>query len=192
MATLQRQGARAGHSAGAFLIPVGIAFALQLALAPHVEILGGRFNFMVAVACAMAPGLPAGSAAVLGFSCGMLYDLSASVPVGLMSLILTVACFALSSASNGVSLGSSAEGIRLTGTTAVGVIMAYATALLVMGVEGDILAALFGHGLTTGILSALASLPFLLFASVHDASPGFSAKPRGRGHGRGTRFKGVR
>lgn len=182
MAVLQ-QRSRSGQGPSARFILLLIACALQVALAPQLSLLGGRFNFMAAAACALAPGLPAGTAAVTGFACGLFFDLTAPVPVGLMALLLSIACFALAGSSSGLSLGLSAEGVRLTAAAVLALTMAYALVLLALGIETDIVSALLGHGLATAALTTLAALPFLPAAAGGEAGRGFSVKasaPRGQ------------
>ena len=166
-------------------VPVLIALALQVALAGQVDILGGRPNFMVALACALAPGMPAGPAALLGFACGLAFDLTASVPVGLTALLLTVACFALSCATSGHALGLSSAGIRLTVAAVIAVELVYGVAMALMGQAG-LVSSVVGHGLITGVISALVSLAFLPFGGEGDSGRGFSGRPSG------TRYKVLR
>ncbi len=64
-----------------------VAAVLQVALAPQVSILGGRFNFMLAFAVAVALRGDATQAVYAGFFSGLFYDLTATVPIGLMALI---------------------------------------------------------------------------------------------------------
>ncbi|MBE6469481.1 MAG: hypothetical protein E7001_05935 [Coriobacteriaceae bacterium] len=178
------EGARSGARR---LAPALIALLLQVGLAPQVSILGGRFNFLVAFACATAPGLAPGRAAGLGFACGLAFDLTASTPVGLTSLLLSVACFVLSTSTQGMGLGLSAAGARLTGAGIVAVELASGIGLLLMGVEGDVIRALLVHGVASSALTVLASLAFLRFAPTGDAGRGFSARSR-----TGNRYKVLR
>ena len=159
---------------------------LQVALAPQISILGGRINFMVVLAAVLAMSGNAERAVVGGFLCGLFYDLTASVPVGLMTLILTVASFVLAN-TQVASVGGGVDGWRSAGVFSVAVCLVYGLALLIMGEQSDIVYALFGHGLTSGILTAVVSIPFMAVARNADgAHRGFTVK------GKGSRFKGLR
>lgn len=183
MATLSQKG---GSPRGP-LVPIIIAFLLQAGVAPQVSILGGRINFAVAAACALAPGMAPGSAALLGFGCGLVFDLTSSMPVGLMPLLLTIACFALAGASRGHALGLIAEGARLTGVAVTVVTLIYGLAVFLLGIETSFVAAVLSHGLITAVLTVIASLPFLAFSTGGERTGGFSAAGS-----RGTRFKTPR
>ena len=88
-----------------FILAV-VAAVLQVALAPQISILGGRFNFMLAFALAIALRGDGAQAVYAGFFSGLFYDLTATVPVGLMALLTMLASFALSSIGGAGTSGS--------------------------------------------------------------------------------------
>ena len=90
------------------------AVALQIGFAPQIEVMGGRINFMLILACIFILGGDTHRATIAGFFCGIAYDLTASVPVGLMSLILTVTCFISSGMFRGVQIGLNPNALRCT------------------------------------------------------------------------------
>ena len=73
-----------------FILAV-VAAVLQVALAPQISILGGRFNFMLAFALAIALRGDGAQAVYAGFFSGLFYDLTATVPIGLMALLTMLA-----------------------------------------------------------------------------------------------------
>lgn len=169
------------------LIAGVVAFALQVAIAPQVSLLGGRFNFMAAYACAVALQGEPGTAAVAGFASGLAYDLTASVPVGLMALILTVGSYVLAGINAGAGGALSGRTLQLLGICLGVECLLNGIILMVMGIEGSILTGLVGHGVTTAVLSTVAGSGFLLaLGSTGGSSRGFTAR------GKGSRLKGIR
>ena len=84
-----------GMSSRTFVIAAILCVLLQAGLAPQISIAGGRVNFMIILVCLSVFSGDPTRAVVCGFCSGLFYDLSAAVPVGVMSLLLTVGSFAL-------------------------------------------------------------------------------------------------
>lgn len=79
-----------GMSSRTFVIAAIVCVLLQAGLAPQISIAGGRVNFMIILVClSVFSGDPTRCRRVR-FCSGLFYDLSAAVPVGVMSLLLTV------------------------------------------------------------------------------------------------------
>ncbi|AEB06968.1 rod shape-determining protein MreD [Coriobacterium glomerans PW2] len=140
---------------------IAAAVVLQLALAPQISIAGGRINFMLILAAVTALDGNERGAVLTGFACGLLYDLSAPVPIGLMALMLTLASFALARVSPPGSSVPSLASIRSVVMFSFAVSILYALLLMLMGRESDPFVALVEHGLTSAILTALIAVPFL-------------------------------
>ena len=171
-----------------------VACVLQVALAPQISILGGRFNFMLAFSIAVALKGDASQAVIAGFFSGLFYDLTAAVPVGLMALLLTVSSFVLSFMGGAGTSGFSATSLRLSAAAAVAVCLVNGIALVILGSEGGLLVAL-GTGIVTGVLSAVASIPFLMasgqapsLAGSRGSRPAFSGFSAHASR-KGSRFK---
>ncbi|MCI7730811.1 hypothetical protein [Enorma burkinafasonensis] len=174
------------HGQRTLAILIIAACVLQVAIAPQISILGGRFNFMIALAGSVALMGKPDQAVFVGFGAGLLYDLTSPVPVGLMTLILTVGSFALVQLSSAGTSGLSSTSMRFMGVFALAVCLVNGIALLLLGTEHDILLSLGGHGLMTAVLSTVASVPFIMLSSsMGPARTSFSAR------GRGTRFKSA-
>ena len=75
------------HSNTALVVVTLIAVLLHVGIGPQISIFGGRINFMLVLAILYAFSGNARSAVIAGFACGLFYDLTASVPVGLMTLL---------------------------------------------------------------------------------------------------------
>lgn len=83
-----------GMSSRTFVIAAIVCVLLQAGTAPQISIAGGRVNFMIILVCLSVFSGDPTRAVVCGFCSGLFYDLSAAVPVGIMSLLLTVGSFA--------------------------------------------------------------------------------------------------
>lgn len=174
------------HSQRALAILIAVAAVLQVALAPQISILGGRINFMVILAGAVALMGNASQAVYVGFGAGLLYDLTSPVPVGLMTLILTASSFVLVQMASAGTSGFSSTSLRFMGFFSVVVCLLNGIALFFMGSERDLLLSLGGHGLMSAVLTTVVSIPFLMLSgSMGSSRSGFSA------HGHGTRFKSA-
>ena len=165
------------------------ACVLQVALAPLLSILGGRFNFMAALACAVALRGDGQRAAVTGFLAGLFYDLTGPVPVGLMSLLLTAASFALSRVAGPGQGGLSAVSVQFAAVFSVAVCLLNGIGMLALGAEGDVVQALLCHGIASAMLTTLAAVPFIMVLGADDATRGGFGSARSRRGGK--RFKGI-
>ncbi len=164
-----------GPSQRSLVILAVVACVIQVALSPQISIFGGRINAMLVLAGTLALTGNAPRAVCVGFFAGLFYDLTASVPVGLMTLLLTIGAFALSHVSNAGTTGFSGTSIRLFFVFSIVVCLANGIGLLLLGYEGDILI----------LLSCALAVPFLMVAgSANQGRGGFTAKGKG-----GTRFK---
>ncbi len=159
------------------------ALVLQIALAPQIEICGGRINFMLALAALFALSGDTHRATVAGFFCGLAYDLTAAVPVGLMSLLLTLACFFTSSFFNGVQAGINANAARCSALMIFAINVVYGLLLFFMGVQTDLFWAIVGHGFSTTILTFLVSLAFFYIYAASSPQTTFTVRSKG------TRYK---
>ena len=165
-----------GMSSRTFVIAAIVCVLLQAGLAPQISIAGGRVNFMIILVCL----------SVCGFCSGLFYDLSAAVPVGIMSLLLTVGSFALVHSAVGQTGGTpSARGVTV-GAFALVINVIYSIILLFMGLETSFVVAIFGHALPSSILTGLVAIPFLMSGVVPQSGYGFSARG---GRQAGMRFK---
>lgn len=175
------------HSNTALVVVTVIAVLLHVGIGPQISIFGGRINFMLVLAIVYAFSGNTRSAVIAGFACGLFYDLTASVPVGLMTLLLTIGGFVLSNTPS-ASVGSSlADASRLSFVYAFVICIVYSLLLLIMGVRSDVMATVFGHGFTSAIITGLVTIPALMFSGVLDGQRhSFSSR------GKGSRFKGIK
>ena len=171
-----------------FILAV-VAAVLQVAFAPQISILGGRFNFMLAFALAIALRGDGTQAVFAGFFAGLFYDLTSTVPVGLMALLTMVASFGLSSIGGAGTSGFSGASLRLAAAGALAVSIVNGIVLVVLGAEGNLLISL-GHGLMTAVLTTIACIPFLMATGTGSSLGGGSfSRPGARPGSGGSRFK---
>lgn len=163
-------------SGRAALIAFIVAVVLQLMLAPQISLLGGAINFMVVVAVVLALVVEPSRAVWIGFLCGLFFDLTSSVPVGLMALLLTIAAHLVSSASQGLSPGVNVESMRLVCLAILGVNLVDGFALYLIGSESSLIYALGVHALVSSVLDILVSIPFLAALGSTAQTRGFSAR----------------
>lgn len=165
-----------GPSPRAFAVVAVVCALLQAGLAPQIEIAGGRINFMIILVTLTAFAGNPTRAVWCGFLSGLFYDLTAAVPVGVMSLLLTVGAFALVHGNWGLTASSSSGRGLVIGVFAFIVDAVYSVILLFMGLESNLLIALFGHALPSAILTAVVAIPVLALSGFGASSSGFSAR----------------
>lgn len=175
-----------GSSTRSFVIAAVVCVLLQAGLAPQITLAGGRINFMIVLVCLAAAGGSPSRTVICGFLCGLFYDLSAAVPVGLMSLLLTIGSFALAHSLAFQAGGTTASRAFMVGVFAFAINAIYSIILLFMGLETSFVVAVFGHALPSAILTGLLSIPFVALGAGGGASSGFSAAGNRQG---GMRFK---
>ena len=126
----------------------------------------------------------------VGFFSGLLYDLTTTGPVGLMSLLLALVGYGVALMSRGLTSGVGMETLRVVIAAILGVNLIYSIAMLGLGVESRRAFVAIGvHGLASTVLDVLASIPFLLMAGSPAAQRGvLLARFWLR---RGSRFKGL-
>ena len=163
-------------SGRALVVTIAVAAVLQLALAPQIGLFGGTFNFMVVAALVLSVCVEPGTAVYLGFFLGLFYDLTSAVPVGLMSLLLTIASYAASSATQGVMPGLNLGSMRAVALSIVAVNLANGLALCLIGTESSLLYSLGVHALASSVLDLVAAVPFLAAVASTVQMRGFSAR----------------
>lgn len=173
------------------LITIAACILLHLALAPHINLAGGRINFMLVLTAVLAISGESRSLVYIGFFSGLLYDLTTTGPVGLMALLLAVMGYVVALMSRGLSSGLGMETLRVVVVAVLAVNVVYAVCLVVLGVESSALMSVVGHGLTSSLLDLVACIPLLILGGARAQSTrGFSA--RGGMHSRGLSYKAPR
>lgn len=174
-----------GASSRTYAAMAIVACLLQVGIAPQISLFGGTFNFMVVLAVSLALTREVHASVVCGFLCGLFFDLTSAVPVGLMALVLTIGSFAVATMAHGMVAGMTVEGVRLAIASVVVVNIVYAVFLYVLGVQSDLMWAL-GHGVSGAVLDSLACLPFIAAGGGSAPTRGFTARSGG------SRLKGLK
>lgn len=157
------------------IVLIIVCLILQAGLSPQVSIMGGGINFMFVMVCGMALLSSPSQTVVAGFLGGLFYDFTSATPIGAMALLLTIGAFLLSRfmAQNASSSSSRAATIF---ACSLFINVVFAIMLFSMGVQTDLVFALFGHALPCSVLDALLSVPALHFFANSDSSINFGSK----------------
>lgn len=142
-----------------------VCAVLQLSLA-HVFGLGsGHPNFCFVFAACIALLMGGTTGTVCGFAAGLLFDLTTTGPLGLMSLLLTVASFALGMNVRNTFSENPQVAIVEGGIAAFAVSLFYSLAMLFTGEASSLIDVLFFRALPTAVLTFVAYLPFAFVLS---------------------------
>ena len=151
--------------------------ALQAALSPQISLGGGTVNFMLILTGAVALYAGGRAGCIAGFLAGAVYDFTLPVPAGLMMLILSVTGFLLGGGERNRMQEQLDAAVRLFAIACVAVNLVYSVALVLLGVQHDLLMAVFGHGLASTVLDVLFSVPVLYLLARSEGGAGFSRRP---------------
>lgn len=142
-----------------------ICAVLQLALAPNIGLGNGRANLALVFAATIALTVGGPTATVAGFAAGLFYDLSATGPVGLMALLLSVASYVLGMEGRNRLSGDLMAGIAPFVAADLAVNVLYGMGLMLTGDASGLVDAVFLRALPGALLSLVAFLPFAYFES---------------------------
>lgn len=137
-----------------------ICALLQLSLS-HVIGLGSghpSFCFVFAVCMALTRGGTIG--VVSGFAAGLLFDLTTTGPMGLMSLLLTICSFILGYKVRNALAENPRVAFAEVAVASLVVNLVYSFAMLITGDASSIIDVVFFRALPTAILTFLVFLPF--------------------------------
>lgn len=167
----------------------GICLLVQVAVAPNIGLGNGRAN-MALVFCGIISLAMGGKTAVIcSFFAGLLFDLSTTGPIGLMSCILTVASFFVGSEARNRIADDFVGSMQLFGGLAGAVSLVYHVTMLLLGEASGLVDVLFMRTLPTTILSVIAFAPFAYLISRNTGSAlTLGGKPPKSAHMRGSRY----
>ncbi|KAF0207434.1 MAG: rod shape-determining protein [Actinobacteria bacterium] len=137
---------------------IAIAVLLQVAVAPHIALLGvvPSFPLLVVITLAFFDGAAPG--AVAGFACGLMLDLLGSGPIGAWALVLSVVGYMTGMLEANVF----AEGWLLPVTVALiaGLVaeFSYLVVMLVLGLEINFWSTLWQVVLPGGVYNSVLAL----------------------------------
>ncbi|MBR3158241.1 MAG: rod shape-determining protein MreD [Atopobiaceae bacterium] len=142
------------------LVFAGVCLVLQLAVAPHICLGNGYANFAMVYTGVVALSIGGRSGVIAGFVSGLVFDLTATSPVGLMALLLTLCGYVLGIEERdrfGDGLVSSLTSFALG---AMAVLVSYHLAMLLLGETSSMADVLVARTLPSFALTFLGFLPF--------------------------------
>ncbi|MDR2105835.1 MAG: rod shape-determining protein MreD [Coriobacteriales bacterium] len=119
-----------------------IAFLLQLIIAPNIAILGAVPNFILCFVVLNAMSCGTIRSSLAGFILGLLYDLVAQGPLGIMSFVLAILGYAVSSLNKELFAGSWAVQALFLFIAAFFGELLHAAFLSILGYDSDFLLSL--------------------------------------------------
>ena len=137
-----------------------ICALLQLSLSHVIGLGSGHPNFAFVFAACMALTQGGAVGVVSGFVAGLLFDLTTTGPMGLMSLLLTVASFVLGYKVRNTLAENPRVAYAEGAIAAMSVSLAYSLAMLFTGDASSIIDVVVFRALPTAILTFLAFMPF--------------------------------
>jgi rod shape-determining protein MreD len=148
-----------------------VCLVLQLALAPNIALANGRINFALVFAGVIALTQGGRSGVMAGFFAGLLFDLLGTGPVGLMSLLLTVAAYLMGIEVRNRIAEDASGSVVVYVISAIVVSLVYNLAMFLVGEASSIIDVIFLRSLPTAVLSVVAFLPFVYFLSQGGSGP---------------------
>ena len=142
-----------------------LCLILQLTLAPNLGLANGRANF--AFVFTVCLGLSSGgrSAVIGGFLAGLLFDLSATNPIGLMAFCLTLVGYAFGMRARERLAGDTVSSLVYVAVASLLVSLVYHLAMLLVGQTASFFDAMALRMLPTAFLTFIAFLPFAYYFS---------------------------
>lgn len=147
-----------------------VCLMLQLAVAPYIAIANGHpnFAFIFSATFALTVGGPTGVA--MGFAAGIVYDLGASSPMGLMAFLLTLSSYILGIEARN-KLNDDPGAALVNGLiSCFAVSLLYGLAMLLTGSSTSFIDMILTRSLPSFFLTALFAIPFYLFYSRPQSS----------------------
>lgn len=173
-----------------FISIAAICLVIQVAIAPYIGLGNGRIN-MALVFAGIVSLLVGGRTGVLyGFCAGLIFDLSTSGPIGLMSFLLTIVSFLAGSEIRN-RLGNNFIGaMRIFFWMDVAVSLLYHMAMFLVGEATSVMSVVFLRALPTTVLTLLAFAPFAyLFSQATGSSLTLGGKPSKSSKLHGSRYE---
>jgi len=158
-----------------------VCFLLQVALAPHLALANGHINFALIYCAVMALTVGGGFGVGCGFLAGLVFDLSTTGPMGLMTLLLTIASFVMGMETRNRLKDDVSAAVILFLIVSLLTCLLYNLAMFLVGLSGSLVDMLFLRTIPTFVLTSLAFLPFAYLNSRGSASRTLGLGLRGSG-----------
>ena len=164
------------------LISLG-AFLLQTIVAPNITIGGVAPNFLLAAAIVGAYITSPRTGVIIGFILGFVFDLLSSGPIGAMTLIMSLLCFAFPKITSTMKVEGIGAWIAFVAISALAVNLIYAIIMAFAGAGSSFFTALLYKTLPSTIYDAVACTLGWFFISNR------SRKSKGTRSKKNTRIK---
>lgn len=169
---------------------------LQLAVAPNFGIGNGRIDFALVFSAIVALSIGGRTGVACGFLAGLVFDLSGTGPVGLMSLLLSVSSFLMGSECRNRLSEDFAPSVVLFAIHALAVTLVYHLAMFLVGEASSVFDVLVLRTLPTFLLTLFVFVPFAyLWSRGRGGGPTLGGRgltvgdaPRPPHRGRGGRY----
>lgn len=151
-----------------------VCLLCHLMVAPNVAIASAHPNFAFVFAALIAMSVGGRVGVACGFAAGLVYDLTATSPFGLMAFLLTIASFALGIEVHDRIADDPVITIIPVSLVALAVSLCYHFAMLLMGLDASLVSILFLRSLPSALLTIIAYALFALAMGRHRGSKGTS------------------
>lgn len=161
-----------------------ICLVLQLGVAPNLGLGEGRMNLALVFAACYALIVGGRSGVVVGFFSGLVYDLSTTGPIGLMTLLLTVMSYFLGVEERNRFADGFPQSLVTFGIASLAVEFAYHFVMLAMGQASSFADAFLVRTLPSFALTFVVFMPFGYYFTREalGARPRRVHRQRGGGH----------
>lgn len=161
-----------------------LCLLLQLALAPNIGVGNGRINFALVYAATFALAVGGRDGVVCGFLAGLVFDLSTTGPIGLMTLLLTGMSYVLGLEERNRFADGFPATMATFGVASLAVVFLYHLSMLLAGQASDLIDVIVMRTLPTFALTFVAFVPFAYFLcrSAEGGAGGVGRRRRGGGH----------
>ncbi|MEE1160273.1 MAG: rod shape-determining protein MreD [Atopobiaceae bacterium] len=142
------------------IVLAAVCLALQVMISPNIGMGNGRINFALIFAAIYALTYGGKSAVVVGFFAGLVYDLLATNPIGLMAGLLTILSYALGREERDRFADGTVSVLSAFGTGSFLAIGGYHLAMILLGDSSSVVDLLMLRILPTFAMTFLGFLPF--------------------------------
>lgn len=166
-----------------------LCLVLQVAVAPNVPLGNGRANLALVFAGIASMMMGGRTGVICGFLAGLVFDLSTTGPIGLMSFLLTIGSFLMGMEPRNRMADDFAGSLRTFSWLAAGVTLLYHVAMFLVGEASSIMDVVFMRTIPTLALTVLAFAPFAYVIS-HETGNALSlgGKPSKTPRSHGSRY----
>lgn len=152
-----------------------IIFALQVLLGPHIGIGDAHPNMMLIIVALWSLSLGSGAGVIAGFACGLLYDLMATTPFGVMTLVLSLIGFLMGLKQTNSFMDGWPYALITFAAFALATEVISSILIVVLGFETSIIHTILQRMLASSVYDIVVAFPFFVVIAKkhsHDSSSG--------------------